>query len=326
MNSTISDSTITLSSGRRLPTELVPLRHPGRFAAGALALLIAALAVRSMIINENFEWATVWEFLFHPGIMAGLRRTLILTAVSMLAGVLLGIVLAVCRTSANRVLSTLAGFYLWFFRGTPLLIQLIFWYNLSALYPRLGLTIPFLETEVFGYPTNALLSPWVVALLALSLNEAAYMAEIIRGGLMSVPRHQTEAARALGMKDTLLFRRIVLPQALRVVVPPTGNQVIGMLKHSALVSIIAMPDLLYSGQIIYSQNFKTIPILIVVSFWYLLATSVLSVLQRYVEQYYGKGIQTEPSPGKDDGSPRSRRSWRGRNRAVEADLVSKEQQ
>jgi polar amino acid transport system permease protein len=143
--------------------------------------------------------------------------------------------------------------------------------------------------------TNALISVWTAAVLGFALNEGAYMAEIIRSGLLSVSRHQTEAAKALGMTDWLVFKRIVMPQALRVIVPPTGNQVIGMLKHTSLVSIIALPELLYSAQLIYSQNFQTIPLLIVVSIWYLVFTTVLSVIQRYIEQYYGKGVTRGPA-------------------------------
>ena len=273
-----------------LTKETVPLRHPGRtVAAGVLAVLVAML-VHSLATNENYEWPTVWHYLFHPQIMAGLGRTLLLTAVAMSTAIVLGIVLASFRLSENRILSSVAGAYLWFFRGTPLLIQLVFWYNLSALYPRLSVGIPFGGPEFFGAETNSVLTLWTVALLGLALHESAYMAEIVRGGLLSVPKHQTEAALALGMSPFLTFRRIILPQSLRVIVPPTGNQVIGMLKYSSLVSVIAMPDLLYSAQMIYSQTFETIPLLIVVSLWYLLCTSVLSFVQRYVERYYGRGV------------------------------------
>lgn len=273
-----------------LHKETVPLRHPGRTVAAAFLVLVVAALGYSMVTNENFGWATVWHYLFYPQIMQGLGRTLILTAVGMTLAVVLGILLAGCRMSENKVLSSVAGAYLWFFRGTPLLIQLVFWYNLSALYPRLGVSIPFGGPELFGAPTNSVLTLWTVALLGLALHESAYMAEIVRGGLLSVPRHQTEAAVALGMNNLQTFRRIILPQALRVIVPPTGNQVIGMLKYSSLVSVIALPDLLYSAQMIYTQTFETIPLLIVVSFWYLLCTSILTVFQQRIERYYGRGV------------------------------------
>lgn len=280
-----------LSPGERPPTEIVPLRHPGRAVAAGVIVFMALALLYSMVTNERYQWATVWEYLFHPQILAGVRRTLILTVASMTLGILLGIGLAVCRISANKVLSMMAGLYLWFFRGTPLLIQLIILYNFSALYPRLGLVIPFGGPEIIGAPTNQLLSIWLVAILGLTLNESAYMAEIIRGGLLSVPKQQTEAARALGMTDWQTFRRIVLPQALRVIVPPTGNQVIGMLKYSSLVSVIALPELLYSAQLIYTQNFQTIPLLIVVSLWYLTITSVLSTGQGFLERHFGRGVE-----------------------------------
>jgi polar amino acid transport system permease protein len=287
-----------------LAKETVPLRHPGRAAAAGVLLLLVAMLCRSLLTNENYEWSVVWHYVFHPQIMAGLGRTLLLTAVAMSAAIFLGIVLASFRLSENKILSSVAGVYLWFFRGTPLLIQLVFWYNLSALYPRLSIGVPFGGPEFIGAETNSVLSVWTVALLGLALHESAYMAEIVRGGLLSVPKHQTEAALALGMNPFLTFRRIILPQSLRVIVPPTGNQVIGMLKYSSLVSVIAMPDLLYSAQMIYTQTFETIPLLIVVSLWYLLCTSVLTVVQGYVERYYGRGVAIT----RDRPNPRARMS------------------
>ncbi|MGI5459791.1 amino acid ABC transporter permease [Streptomyces sp. CA-249302] len=278
------------------PSDLVPMRHPGRRLSALLVLLVAASLGYSAITNHNFEWPVVRDYLFHPKIMAGLRTTLVLTAVSMSLGIVLGVVLAACRMSENRVLSTLSGAYLWFFRGTPLLVQLIFWFNLSALYPRLSLSVPFGGPEIVGASTNSVLSLWAVAIIGLTLNESAYMAEIVRGGLLSVPKHQGEAAVALGMNRWQTFSRVVLPQALRVIVPPTGNQVIGMLKHSSLVSIIALSDLLYSAQLIYSQNFRTIPLLVVISIWYLVCTTVLSYAQSHIERHYGRGVHVGPQP------------------------------
>jgi polar amino acid transport system permease protein len=285
---TVTDST-RVDPSATPPSELVPMRYPGRRLAALVVLLVAADLGYSVITNGNFEWPLVWEYLFHPEILAGLRTTLVLTAVSMTLGIILGIILASCRMSENRVLSSLSGAYLWFFRGTPLLVQLIFWFNLSALYPRLSLSVPFGGPELAGAATNSVLNLWAVAIIGLTLNESAYMAEIVRGGLLSVPKHQSEAAVALGMNRWLTFRRVVLPQALRVIVPPTGNQVIGMLKHSSLVSIIALADLLYSAQLIYSQNFRTIPLLVVISIWYLVCTTVLSYAQSHIERHYGRG-------------------------------------
>lgn len=279
------------------PTDIVPLRHPGRLLAAALVLLTAASAAWSVINNPRFQWSVVGEYLFHPAILAGLRMTLVLTASAMTLGIILGVVLASCRMSENKVLSSLAGAYLWFFRGTPLLVQLLFLYNLSALYPRLSLSF-FGGPEIVGATTNEVLKLGLVAVIGLTLNESAYMAEIVRGGLLSVPRQQSEAASALGMNRWLSFKRIILPQALRVIVPPTGNQVIGMLKHSSLVSVIGAVDLLYSAQLISSQNFQVIPLLLVASVWYLVATTVLSVLQGRLEARYGRGLN------RNDASPR----------------------
>lgn len=304
-----SGPTPRLSSDRQaLARETVPLRHHGRTVAAVLLLLIVANLAHSMVTNENFQWETVWHYLFYPEIMAGLGRTLLLTVVSMTLAIALGVILAACRLSENKVLQGVAGAYLWFFRGTPLLIQLIFWYNLSALYPRLGVGVPFGGPELFGASTNSVLTLWTVALLGLALHESAYMAEIVRGGLLSVPKHQTEAAAALGMNNLMAFRRIILPQALRVIVPPTGNQVIGMLKYSSLVSVIALPDLLYSAQMIYTQTFETIPLLIVVSFWYLLCTTILTVVQQRIERYYGRGVAGHQITAQIRGKKRSLRS------------------
>ncbi|GAB4100331.1 amino acid ABC transporter permease [Sinomonas halotolerans] len=299
-----------------LAKETVPLKHHGRTVAAVFLLLLVANLAHSMVTNRNFQWETVWHYLFFPQIMAGLGSTLVLTVVSMSLAIVLGIILAACRLSENKVLQSVAGAYLWFFRGTPLLIQLIFWYNLSALYPRLGVGVPFGGPELFGASTNSVLSLWTVALLGLALHESAYMAEIVRGGLLSVSRHQTEAAAALGMNGLLSFRRIILPQALRVIVPPTGNQVIGMLKYSSLVSVIALPDLLYSAQMIYTQTFETIPLLIVVSFWYLLCTSILSIFQRRIERYYGRGVAGHQASGE------KRRGTRGARRRATPMLTS----
>lgn len=274
---------------KAVPADIVPLRHPGRWVGAAVVALLAASLVYSMATNPNFGWSVVGQYLFSAPILAGLVATLILTFSSMILGIALGVVLAACRMSPNPVLSGVAAVYLWFFRGTPLLVQLIFFFNLSALYPRLGISIPFGGPELFGAPTNSVLGLWPVAILGLTLHESAYMAEIARSGLLSVSRHQSEAAAALGMGRWQTFSRIVLPQALRVIVPPTGNEFIGMLKASSLVSFIALAELLYSAQLIYATNFQTIPLLIVASIWYLACTSVLTVVQQRIERYYGRG-------------------------------------
>ena len=273
-----------------IPTEVVRLRYPGRWVTACVLVLLGVLLVQQLIVNKRFQWDVFWQYLFSPQILVGLQRTLILTVIAMAIGIVLGTLLAIMRLSRNPVMRTASGLYIWFFRGTPLLVQLIFWYNLAALYPSLVVGIPSGPGIDLG-ATNLVISTWGAAILGLGLNEAAYMAEIIRGGLLSVDRGQVQAAESIGMTDSLVLRRIVLPQALRVIVPPTGNQVVGMLKYTSLVSVIALPELLYSAQLIYTQNFQPIPLLLVACFWYLLVTSLLTIGQGFLERHYGRGFK-----------------------------------
>jgi polar amino acid transport system permease protein len=269
-----------------LEIRAIPPRHPWRWAAAAVVVLLAAMLVHSMLTNPRYQWDIVFSWLFAKTIIRGLLLTLQLTVISMLVGIALGIVFAVMRGSENKLLSGAAGGYIWFFRGTPLLVQLVFWFNLSALYPRIGIGIPFGGPQLTSLDANALISPMTAAFLGLALNEAAYMAEIVRAGIVSVPHGQVQAATALGLTRMKTMRRIVLPQAMRVIIPPTGNQTISMLKTSSLVSVLAIPELLYSAQIVYSRTFQTIPLLIVVSLWYLLLTSLLTVVQGRIERRF----------------------------------------
>lgn len=238
--------------------------------------------------NENFGWPIVAEYFFDPTVISGLYVSLGLTVVAMLIGIALGLVLAIARLSADRLAHSLAGLFIWFFRGTPLLVQLIFWYNLSTLFPNLSIAIPFGPT-LASWETNSVITPMTAAIVGLALNEAAYMAEIIRGGLLSVDRGQAETAEAFGMTKARALRRIIIPQAMRSIVPPTGNQLISMIKATSLVSVIAMADLLYSVQSIYNSTFQIIPMLMVAVIWYLLITSILNLGQGYIERYYGRG-------------------------------------
>jgi polar amino acid transport system permease protein len=272
----------------------------------AVIVAVLALLLRSMIQNSRFEWDIVRHYLFDPSILEGLRTTIILTGASMALAMALGLVLAVMRLSSNVALRTTSVIYIWVFRGTPVLVQLLFWYNLGALYPRISLSIPF-GPELYSAEANTVFTPWVAALFGLALNEAAYLAEIIRSGIISVDPGQTEAARALGMRRRLRFRRIVLPQALRVMVPPISNETIGMLKYSAVVSVIAVPELLYSGQLIYSQTYETIPVLIVVSIWYLVTVSILTAVQAVIERKLAAGWAGE---ARDATRERRRNRWR----------------
>ncbi|WP_053226083.1 amino acid ABC transporter permease [Solirubrobacter soli] len=264
--------------------DAVPVRRPGRWIAAVAVALVAAAVVRSVATNPRFEWDVVGDMLFSDRILRGLALTLELTAIAMVAGVALGIVVAVARMSPNKLLAGAGGFYVWLFRGTPVLVQLLFWNFIAALYPTI-------EIGPIHADANTLITPFMAAVLGLALNEAAYMAEIVRAGIVSVPDGQTEAASALGMSRVQTLRRIVLPQAMRVIVPPTGNETISMLKTTSLVSVIASSDLLYSAQLIYSQSFEQIPLLIVVCIWYLAITTLLSLGQAALERRYGRGVR-----------------------------------
>lgn len=285
----------TEAAGRPEEIKAVPLRRPGRWVAALIVLVVAAALVRSAVTDPNFEWGIVGEYLFDHRVLEGLLVTLELTVIAMAIGVVLGVVLAVMRLSPNPLLSRASWLYIFFFRGTPVLVQLIFWYNISALYPKIGLGIPFGPTLVHP-DANTLITAFRAAVLGLGLNEAAYMAEIVRAGIISVDPGQNDAAQSLGMTRVQTLRRIVLPQAMRVIIPPTGNETISMLKTTSLASVITVGELLFAVQNIYSANFKPIPLLIVASIWYLVCTSVLYVGQHYLERYYGRGAAHELSP------------------------------
>ncbi|WP_425530966.1 amino acid ABC transporter permease [Mesorhizobium retamae] len=265
----------------------VPARAWGTRAAAVLLSLAVVYFLVSIGGNANFGWSVVGEYLFDARILSGLYLTIWLTIVTMVIGVVLGTIFAVMAMSRNIVISTVADAYIWFFRGTPVLVQLIFWYNLGALFPELSIGIPFTSWGM-SVPTNTLISPITAAVLGLGLNEGAYMSEIIRSGLLSVDPGQRQAATSLGMTSRKALWRIVLPQAMPVIIPPTGNQTIGMLKTSSLVSVISLSDLLYSAQTIYSRNFQTIPLLIVACLWYLLATTILSWVQNRIERHFAR--------------------------------------
>jgi polar amino acid transport system permease protein len=275
----------------------IPVRHPGRWVAtGILLFLIVALA-NSIATNKRFGWGIVGHWFFSRRILDGVVVTLELTATSMAIGIALGIVLAVMRLSPNPLVSGASWVYIWIFRGTPVLVQILLWYNIAALYPRFSLGLPFGPTFAH-FNASSLITPFVAGMLALGLNEGAYMAEIVRAGIISVPEGQTHAAQSLGMTRLLTMRRIVLPQAMRVIVPPTGNETISMLKTTSLVSVIALspPELLYAAQLIYSVNYRTIQLLIVASLWYLIMTTVLTIGQFYLERHFGRGA-TRDLPG-----------------------------
>jgi polar amino acid transport system permease protein len=284
-------------TGRPEDIKAVPVRHPGRWIAAVIIAVLAASIIRSIVSgagskapNTGFQWHVVGSYLFDSRILHGVLTTLFMTVLAMVVGIVLGVLLAVMRQSPNPLVSGSSWLYIWFFRGTPLLVQLIFWFNIASLFPVISLGVPFGGPAIIHGSANTIVTTFVAALLGLGLNEGAYMAEIVRAGFLSVPHGQTEAAQSLGMSRIQIMRLIVLPQAMRVIVPPTGNETISMLKTTSLVVVIGYFELMTSVQRIYSVNFQTIPLLIVAAIWYLALTSVLSVGQGFVERRYGRGV------------------------------------
>ncbi|WP_052867557.1 amino acid ABC transporter permease [Streptomyces niger] len=269
--------------GRTDPDEaprIVPRRRTGQRAAAALVLVLLALAATSVVRNDAFQWDVVASYFFTTAVLRGLWLTLWLTALVMVLGFALGTLLAALRLSANPVLRGVGWGYVWLFRSMPVLVQLLFWFNIGALYPH-----------ILGVKTVHLFGPLTVALIGLTLHEAAYAAEVVRGGILSVDRGQLEAAQSLGLSRWRRGRRIVLPQAMRAIVPPAGNMLIGTLKGTSIVSVIAVQDLLYSVQLVYHRTYQVIPLLLVATIWYVVITSVLSVGQYYVERHYARGAE-----------------------------------
>jgi polar amino acid transport system permease protein len=266
----------------------VPVRHVGRWLAAVVVLAIAAEIVITLATAPDLRWDVVRHFLTQQLILQGIVTTLELTVLAMAIGISLGVVLAVMRLSPNPVVSAVSWFYIWFFRGTPVLVQIFFWFNLASVLPYIGFGIPFTSIH-WQAPTNSLIAPFLAATLGLGLNEAAYMAEIVRAGIISVEHGQAEAAQALGMTRMLLMRRIVLPQAMRVIIPPTGNETISMLKTTSLAFVASVPELFTRSQQIASANFRVIELAIVASIWYLAMTSILTVGQYYLERHFARG-------------------------------------
>ncbi|MFG2310911.1 amino acid ABC transporter permease [Streptomyces sp. NPDC048566] len=284
-------SSTTTSTPQPTATDLdvVPVRHYGRWVAAAASILALVGLIGSLAKNDNLHWDVVGSYLFAPLIFDGLATTLWLTAAAMALGLGLGTLIAVMRLSTSPVLYGLANLFVWVFRGTPLLVQIIFWGYAGALYKNVKIGVPFTDVTFFQAETNTLLTPAIAALLALGLNEAAYASEIVRAGIQSVDHGQAEAAHSLGMRPALTMRRIVLPQALRVIIPPMGNETINMLKMTALVSVISARDLMSNIQDVYAQNYQVIPMLIVASLWYLALVTLLSIPQARLERRYGRG-------------------------------------
>jgi polar amino acid transport system permease protein len=271
--------------------DAVPLRHPWRWVAAVVIVILAALFLYGAATNDSYRWPIYFEYLFNERVLTvGVLNTLQLTIYSMLIAIVLGVLLAVMRLSPNPVFRSVAWVYLWIFRGTPVYVQLVFWGLLPTIYQNIQLGVPF-GPSFFHLNLQSLSIPFLLAILGLALNEAAYMAEIIRAGISSVPEGQMEASTALGMSWGLAMRRTVLPQAMRVIIPPTGNEIISMLKTTSLVTAVPFTLDLYgiTSREIAARIFEPVPLLLVAATWYLVITSILMVGQYYLERYYSRG-------------------------------------
>ena len=272
------------------PIEAKQLHHPGRWVAAVILLLLTALFVVSAATNEAYQWDTYFQYLFDTRIAAAAARTMALTVLSMLIGVVLGALMAVLRMSPNPVLRGVSWVYLWLFRGTPIYVQLVFWGLLGSIYQSISLGFTEISLE------RLLSNTFMLAVVGLGLNESAYMAEIVRAGIQAVPEGQTEASKALGMSWWQTIRRTVMPQAMRIIIPPTGNEFISLLKTTSLVVVVPYTMELFGRSMdIANALFRPVPMLLVAATWYLAITSVLMVGQYYLEKYYARGASKELS-------------------------------
>jgi polar amino acid transport system permease protein len=270
-------------------TQVVRQPSMGRWVGVAAVGLVVIWIVYQILTNPGFQWDVVGRYMLDANVLHGVAMTLELTALVMVIGMVIGVVVALMRMSGDPLLMFCAHAFVWFFRGTPVLVQLVFWYNLAALFPDISLGIPFGGPKFFSISATVAISSFTAAMLGLGLNEGAYMAEIIRAGLLSVDNGQTEASKALGHRPWQTFRIIVLPQAMKAIVPPTGNQVIGMLKYTSIASVVALNELMHSVELIYTRTFETVPLLIVAAIWYLVLVSILSIIQYFIERHYSRG-------------------------------------
>ena len=268
----------------------VPVRHWGRWISAALVLAVVAWLVVAALRAHFIDFSVVRKYQFSSLILRGLQATIILAVLAQVTGIVLGVLFAVMRLSKNPVMSAVSSFYIWFFRGTPVLVQLFFWFNgVPLVFHTFTIAIPFTDVTLYSTPMTSFMTTFMAAFLGLALNEGAYMAEIVRAGIISVDEGQVEAASALGMTPMLTLRRVVLPQAMRVIIPPTGNEFISMLKTTSLASAITYGELLRRAGDIYSTNLEVVPLLIVASIWYLVLTSVASIGQYYIERRFARG-------------------------------------
>lgn len=268
--------------------KVVPVRHYARWVAAAAVLVLVAQFAHGLLTNPVWEWDVFRDYVLSETIVQAVWVTLQLTAYATVLGFLLGTVLAFMRLSQSPVLQTVAWTYIWIFRSIPMIVQLVFWFNLSALYKELGLGIPF-GPVFWSVDSNSLIGTIGAAIIGLTLHQAAYAAEIVRGGVISVDRGQLEAAAALGIPRLRQIRRIVLPQAMRAILPTAGNEIIGLLKGTSVVYVMSIGELFYQAQVIYGRNGRVIPLLLVATAWYVVLTSLLSIAQHYVERRYARG-------------------------------------
>ncbi|GLX08765.1 amino acid ABC transporter permease [Microbispora sp. NBRC 16548] len=275
-----------IADGSGTPVPVARPWHWGRWLTAAVALAVAGWLAYLVVVNPRLDWGKVAEYLFNERILSGVWVTIEISVLATALGLVLGVLVAVMRLAHNPVLSGLAAFYIWFFRGTPVLVQLIFWYNLAFLFPELVLRIPFTMIGL-KWDTNQVMTGFTSAMLGLGLNLAAYFAETVRAGIQAVDRGQTEAAYALGMTPARRMRVIVLPQALRIIIPPTGNEFISMLKTTSLVYVVAGHDLMTNASQIYKANNRIMELLIVASVWYMVMTAVATFLQGRLERRFG---------------------------------------
>ena len=273
---------------------VVPARYPLRLVGAVIALFILAVVIQSVAFNPRWEWSVFAQWFFAPAILSGLGQTLLLTLIASLLSIVLGVGLALARLSPSWLLSGLAFGYIWLFRSLPLIVVLIILYNFSYLYETLSLGIPFTPLTLVEYKTIDVLGQFSTAVIGLTLVQAAYTAEIIRGGILGVDQGQFEAAAALGLPSSRRTVRIILPQALRSIIPTGFNEIISLAKGTAMVYVLAMPELFYTIQMVYNRTQQVIPLLMVAAIWYLLITTVLSVFQHYVERWLARGATREP--------------------------------
>lgn len=268
----------------------VPLRHPWRWISGGMATLLLLSFIWAVYSAKSIQHELVTKFLFDPRILIGMAVTVVVTVICMFIATILATLLAVMKLSDNPLQRLLATGFIEFFRGTPLLLQIVFWGYLGIIFPQLILGVPYTEIVFLSGKTSDLIPAIVAGIIALSLNEAAYSAEIVRAGILAVDSGQVEAAKSLGMSSPYTMRRIVLPQAMRVIIPPMGNEFISMLKNTSLLQVIAVAELYTAASTISAANLAQIELLVVSGFWYLIMTTVLGIPQRALERKYGKGF------------------------------------